>query len=162
MDWAISEEDEARIKQIMKERAGARRKRQEQERDVSGALFSDSQAQELSGTGLSEPRSLMAEVELERATNAEERYKADSLSSAGPTKTSEFTAVGSYKDWGPLQSKGPEGGVYRFLDSTSTPGSWVDRISDSPDLNGNENDVCQCLVDVQTPEEQTRSWLLLQ
>ena len=147
----ISEEDEARIKQIMKERAGARRKRQEQERDVSGALFSDSQAQELSGTGL-KTKVIDGEVELEWATNAEKDTKGF-LVKRRPTKTSEFTVVGSYKDWGPLQSKGPEGGVYRFLDSSSTPGSWVYRISEV-DLSGNENDVCQCLVDVQTPEEQ--------
>jgi hypothetical protein len=147
----ISEDDETRIKQIMKERASARRKRQEQERDVSGSLFSDSQAQELSGTGL-KTKVIDGEVELEWATNAEKDTKGF-LVKRRPTKTSEFTVVGSYKDWGPLQSKGQDGGVYRFLDSGASPGSWVYRISEV-DLNGNENDVCQCLVDVQTPEEQ--------
>ena len=48
----ISEEDEKKIYQTMKERAQARRSRQEQEKQVSGNLYLDSQAQELSGTGL--------------------------------------------------------------------------------------------------------------
>lgn len=147
----ISEEDENRIKQMMKERASARRKRQEQEKDVSGALFSDSQAQELSGTGL-KTKVIDGAVELEWATNSEKDTKGF-LVKRRPTKTSEFQIVGSYKDWGPLQSKGPEGGVYRFLDTSAAPGSWVYRISEV-DLDGKENDVCQCLVDVQTEEEQ--------
>ncbi|KAI2507772.1 hypothetical protein MHU86_6668 [Fragilaria crotonensis] len=147
----ISEEDENRIKQMMKERASARRKRQEQEKDVSGALFSDSQAQELSGTGL-KTKVIDGAVELEWATNSEKDTKGF-LVKRRPTKTSEFQIVGSYKDWGPLQTKGPEGGVYRFLDTSAAPGSWVYRISEV-DLDGKENDVCQCLVDVQTEEEQ--------
>ena len=48
----ISKEDEQKIKQVMAEKAEARRKRQLQERQVSGALLMDSQAQELSGAGL--------------------------------------------------------------------------------------------------------------
>jgi hypothetical protein len=147
----ISEEDEDRIKQLMKERASARRKRQEQERDVSGALFSDSQAQELSGTGL-KTKIIDGEVELEWATNSEKDTKGF-LVKRRPAKTSTFTVIATYMDWGPLQSKGVEGGVYRFLDTTCAPGSWVYRISEV-DNSGKENDVCQCLVDVQTPEEQ--------
>ena len=147
----ISEEDENRIKQMMKERASARRKRQEQEKDVSGALFSDSQAQELSGTGL-KTKVMDGSVELEWATNAEKDTQGF-LVKRRPTKTSEYTIIGSYKDWGPLQTKGADGGVYRFLDTTCSPGSWVYRISEV-DLSGKENDVCQCLVDVQTEEEQ--------
>jgi hypothetical protein len=48
----ISEEDEKAIYQTMKEKALARRRRQEEQRNVSGNLYLDSQAQELSGTGL--------------------------------------------------------------------------------------------------------------
>ena len=43
--------------------------------------------------------------------------------------------------------------MYRYLDTTSTPGGWVYRISEC-DNNGNEADLCQCLIEVQTEEEQ--------
>ena len=49
----ISEAEETSIRNLMREKTEARRKRQLQEQDVSGNLFRDSQAQELSGTGLS-------------------------------------------------------------------------------------------------------------
>ena len=147
----ISEEDESRIKQIMKERAAARRKRQEQEKTVSGNLFLDSQAQELSGTGL-KTKVIDGAVELEWATNSEKDTKGF-LVKRRPTQTSDYKVVASYADWGPLASKGPEGGVYRYLDTTASPGGWVYRISEV-DSEGKENDVCQCLVDVQTEEEQ--------
>ena len=48
----ISATDEAKIRQIVKEKAEARRKRKLQEQEVQGTLFLDSQAQELSGLGL--------------------------------------------------------------------------------------------------------------
>ena len=93
-------------------------------------------------------------MELEWATSNAESDTQGFLVKRRPTKTSEYTVVGSYKDWGPLQTKGPDGGVYRFLDTTTSPGSWVYRISEV-DLDGKENDVsCQCLVHVQTEEEQ--------
>mmetsp|Transcript_23532 Transcript_23532/g.67800 ORF Transcript_23532/g.67800 Transcript_23532/m.67800 type:complete len:312 (+) Transcript_23532:61-996(+) len=147
----ISEEDEEGIRQLMKEKTEARRKRQEEEKSVSGNLYLDSQAQELSGTGLNY-KVIGGEVELEWATKSESGTKGF-IVKRRPAKTEEFSVIASYADWGPLQSKGADGGVYRYLDDTASPGGWVYRISEC-DNAGSEADLCQCLVDVQTEDEQ--------
>lgn len=147
----VSAADEQKIQQVMKEKAAARRARQEQEKSVSGNLYLDSQAQELSGTGLI-AKAIDGEVELEWATRTERDTKGF-IVKRRPAKTEDFEVIASYENWGPLASKGVEGGVYRYLDTTSTPGGWVYRISEC-DNNGNEADLCQCLIEVQTEEEQ--------
>mmetsp|Transcript_94281 Transcript_94281/g.264036 ORF Transcript_94281/g.264036 Transcript_94281/m.264036 type:complete len:271 (+) Transcript_94281:131-943(+) len=147
----ISAEDENKIRQVMKEKAEARRKRQEQEKQVSGALLMDSQAQELSGGGL-RSKIINGDVELEWATSSEANTKGF-LVKRRPARTEEFEVIASYEDWGPLASKGPEGGAYRYLDTTVTPGGWVYRVTEC-EKSGMENDICQTLVDVQTEEEQ--------
>ena len=147
----ISAEDEAKIQQIMKEKAAARRKRQEQEKSVSGNLYFDSQAQELSGTGLT-AKVIDGEVELEWATKSETNTKGFIVKKR-PAKTDVFQTVASYENWGPLASKGTDGGIYRYLDTSATPGGWVYRITEC-DKNGKQADLCQCLVEVQTEEEQ--------
>lgn len=147
----ISEEDEGKIRQVMKEKAEARRKREIQEKSVSGNLYLDSQAQELSGTGLNW-KAIDGQVELEWATKTETNTKGFIIKRR-PAKTEEFDTIASFENWGPLMSKGADGGVYRYLDTTSTPGGWVYRISES-DNSGNESDLCQCLVEVQTEDEQ--------
>jgi hypothetical protein len=147
----ISAEDEAKIQQIMKEKAAARRKRQEQEKSVSGNLYFDSQAQELSGTGLT-AKVIDGEVELEWATRSETNTKGFIVKKR-PAKTEDFEVVASYENWGPLCSKGKDGGIYRYLDTTATPGGWVYRITEC-DNSGKQADLCQCLVEVQTEEEQ--------
>lgn len=147
----ISAEDESKIRQIMKEKAEARRLREEQEREVSGNLYFDSQAQELSGTGL-KGKIIDGEVELEWATRTEKDTRGF-IVKRRPAKTSEFSPLASYEEWGPLQSKGEEGGIYRYLDDTVSPGGWVYRISEVDNM-GSESDLCQCLVEVQTEEEQ--------
>jgi hypothetical protein len=147
----MSEQDENKIRQIMKEKAVAKRNREEQERSVSGSLYLDSQAQELSGTGLNWKR-VSDGVELEWATNAEKDCKGF-IVKRRPVKTTEFSAIASYADWGPLVSKGADGGIYRFLDTTVSPGGYFYRITEVG-TSGTENDVCQCLVEVQTEDEQ--------
>lgn len=147
----VSAEDEEKIRSVMKEKAEARRKRQLQEKSVSGNLYYDSQAQELSGTGLN-AKVIDGEVELEWATKTEKNTKGY-IVKRRPAKTEEFSTIASYEDWGPLVSKGAEGGVYRFLDTTSTPGGWVYRVTEC-DNNGSEADLCQCLIEVQTEQEQ--------
>lgn len=147
----ISAEDEEKIRQVMKERTEARRKRREQEKSVSGNLYYDSQAQELSGAGLTN-KVIDGEVELEWGTKSESNTKGFIVKRRA-AKTEEFQVIASYADWGPLTSKGPDGGIYRYLDTTVTPGGWVYRITEC-DNNGNEADLCQCLVEVQTEEEQ--------
>lgn len=147
----MTAEDEKKIQQVMKEKAEARRKRQEQEKSVTGNLYLDSQAQELSGTGLT-TKIIDGEVELEWATKTELNTKGFIVKRRA-AKTEEFTVIASYENWGPLMSKGRDGGVYRYLDTSSTPGGWVYRVAEC-DNNGNEADLCQCLVEVQTEEEQ--------
>jgi predicted Fe-S protein YdhL (DUF1289 family) len=147
----MSEDEEKKVYQLMKEKAEARRRRKEQERSVSGNLYLDSQAQELSGTGLNS-KIRDGEVELEWATGQETNTKGF-IVKRRPAKTDDFQVIASYQDWGPLASKGPEGGVYRYLDTTVEPGGWVYRITEC-DQQGAENDVCQCLVEVQTEGEQ--------
>lgn len=147
----ISEEDETKIRKIMKEKAVARRLRKEQEKSVSGNLYFDSQAQELSGTGLN-AKILDEDVELEWATKSE-TDTAGFIIKRRAAKTEDFSTIASFENWGPLVSKGKDGGVYRYLDTEVPPGGWVYRISEC-DNAGNENDLCQCLVEVQTKEEQ--------
>mmetsp|Transcript_26193 Transcript_26193/g.53659 ORF Transcript_26193/g.53659 Transcript_26193/m.53659 type:complete len:279 (-) Transcript_26193:408-1244(-) len=147
----ISAEDEDKIRQLMKEKAEARRRRQEQEKSVSGNLYYDSQAQELSGTGLNY-KIIGGEVELEWATKSERDTKGF-IVKRRPAKTEEFDTIASFEEWGPLQSKGVDGGIYRYLDSTVSPGGWVYRVSECDNF-GTESDLCQCLVEVQTEDEQ--------
>lgn len=123
----ISEEDEARIRSVMRDRAEARRKREEEERSVSGNLYFDSQAQELSGTGLNY-KVIDGDVELEWATREEKDTKGF-IVKRRPAKTSEFETIASYEQWGPLVSKGAEGGIYRYLDSTSEPGCFWEMVT---------------------------------
>merc|ERR1719296_37406 len=70
----ISEDEETKIRTLMRDRTEARRKRQMEAQDVSGNLFRDSQAQELSGTGLSY-KIIDGEVELTWATKTERDTK---------------------------------------------------------------------------------------
>jgi hypothetical protein len=147
----ISEEDEKKIYQTMKEKAMARRKRQEEQQNVSGNLYLDSQAQELSGTGLNS-KVMGMDVELEWATSSETNTKGF-LVKRRPAKTNDFQTIASFENWGPLVSKGTEGGVYRYLDANVGPGGWVYRITEC-DGNNKESDICQCLVEVQTEEEE--------
>jgi hypothetical protein len=147
----MSEEDENQIRQIMKEKAVSKRKQREQEKSVSGNLYLDSQAQELSGTGLNWKR-VSDGIDLEWATNAEKDCKGF-IVKRRPVKTTEFFPIASYADWGPLLSKGADGGIYRFLDTTVSPGGYVYRITEVA-TNGMESDVCQCLIEVQSEDEQ--------
>lgn len=147
----ITEEKENEIRSLMRDKTEARRKRQLQEQDVSGNLFRDSQAQELSGTGLSY-KILNGDVELTWATKTETDTKGFIVKRRA-AKTNDYSVIASYNDFGPLVSKGKEGGVYRYLDTTAEPGGWVYRISEA-DSFGNEADVCQCLVEVETEAEQ--------
>lgn len=147
----VSEDDAVKVRQLMKEKASARRKREIEEQNVSGNLYLDSQAQELSGTGLNF-KFIDGAVELEWATKSEKNTQGFNVRRR-PAKTDDFSVVASFEDWGPLVSKGADGGVYRYLDKSVTPGGWVYRISEV-DSNGGENDLCQCLVEVQTEDEQ--------
>jgi len=148
----ITPESEVEIKQMMKQKAEARRKRKDQEAGVSGALLMDSQAQELSGGGLNIKVVSDNEVELTWATSSETSTKGFAIKRR-KAKTEEFETIASYENWGPLASKGIDGGKYSYLDSSIAPGGWVYRVTEC-ETNGSENDICQALVDVETADEQ--------
>jgi hypothetical protein len=141
----ISEEDEKKIRQIMAEKAAARRKRQEQEQSVSGALLMDSQAQELSGVGLSY-KIVGEDVQLEWATSRESNTKSF-LVKRRAAKTETFQVLAE------LPSKGKDGGYYKFFDDKAGLGGWVYRVTEVEN-SGRESDISQCLVEVQSKEEQ--------
>lgn len=147
----ISAEDEKKIRQQVEDKQAARRRRQEQERQVSGALLMDSQAQELSGGGL-RSKVIGQDVELTWATSREANTKGFVLKRR-QAKTDEFQVLASYEDWNSLASKGPSGGVYSFLDDNAGLGGWVYRVTEV-EKNGRESDISQCLVEVQSKEEQ--------
>jgi len=148
----ITPEAESEIKTIMKQKAEARRKRKDQEAGVSGALLMDSQAQELSGGGLAFKVVSDNEVELTWATSRETSTKGFAIKRR-QARTEDFETIVSYENWGPLASKGVDGGQYSYLDDTVAPGGWVYRITEC-ETNGTENDICQALVDVETADEQ--------
>lgn len=152
--WMDGKVQDEKIRQIAKEKASARRSRAKQEKEMSGNLFTDSQAQELSGTGLNY-KVIDGQVELEWATKSETNTKGFVVKRRA-AKTNDFSILASYKEWGPLASQGTDGGVYRYLDQSATPGGWVYRISEC-DNSGSEADLCQCLVDVQTEAEQKQA-----
>eukprot|EP00520_Triparma_pacifica_P004474 CAMPEP_0118665278 /NCGR_PEP_ID=MMETSP0785-20121206/18529_1 /TAXON_ID=91992 /ORGANISM="Bolidomonas pacifica, Strain CCMP 1866" /LENGTH=261 /DNA_ID=CAMNT_0006559377 /DNA_START=66 /DNA_END=848 /DNA_ORIENTATION=+ len=148
----ISAEDEKKIKQLVKEKAEARRKRALQEQEVRGNLLEDSQAQELSGGGLRAKAISEDSVELEWTTTTEgntEGYVVRRRKARGD----DWEIITDYNRWGPLVSKGPEGGTYRYVDNTADVGGWVYRISEV-EKDGNESDLCQCLVEVQSQGEK--------
>lgn len=155
----ISEEDENRIRATVREKAAQRRARKQQEQAVQGSLLKDSQGQELSGVGL---RSRIVDddsVELEWATSSEASTRGF-LVKRRQAKTNDFITIASYENYGPLQSKGVDGGVYRFLDEEVGPGDWVYRVTEC-ETNGNENDLSQCLVEIKTKEEQQGALITL-
>jgi hypothetical protein len=149
----ISADDEKKIKQVMKERTQARRLRQEQERTVSGNLLVDSQAQELSGGGL-RTKVIGTDVSISWATNKEGNTKGFIIKRR-PAKTDDeaFQVLVSFQDWGPLATKGTQGGEYSYLDTTTSPGGYVYRVTEEEN-SGKQNDICQALVEVQTEDEQ--------
>jgi hypothetical protein len=148
----VSEKDEANMRQIMKEKAAARKKREQQEKEVSGSLLMDSQAQELSGTGIRGKIIDGNSVELEWAT-ASEKFTEGFILKRRAAKTNDFQVIASYEDYAPLASKGDAGGVYRYLDENVPAGGWVYRVTEC-ESNGVQSDLSQCLVEIETEEEQ--------
>jgi len=148
----ISREDEEAIRKQVAARTAARRKRQMEDQTVAGALLQDSQAQELSGVGLNYKIVDNESVELEWATSSEIDTNGFILKRRNQGQA-DFVTLASYQNYGPLASKGPDGGVYRFFDENVGVGGWVYRVTESQS-SGEENDISQCLVEIQSKEEQ--------
>jgi len=85
----INAEDEAKIRQLVKEKAEARRKRALQEQEVRGNLLEDSQAQELSGGGLRAKAIGEDSVELEWSTTGEANTEGEGAGGMGRLERSD-------------------------------------------------------------------------
>jgi len=147
----IDKAQEKEIRQLSKEKAAVRAKQRKQELNLSGTLYFDSQAQELGGAGLNS-KIIDGDVELEWVTKKETNTKGYILKRRA-AKTENFEVIADYNTWGPMMSKGPAGGVYRYLDTTASPGGYIYRVTEV-DNGGAESDLSQCLVEIQTDEEQ--------
>ncbi|GKY91838.1 hypothetical protein MPSEU_000155400 [Mayamaea pseudoterrestris] len=155
----LSEEDEKRIRATVREKTAQRKLRREQEQTVQGSLLRDSQGQELSGVGLRSRVIDDESVELEWATSSEASTRGFIVKRRA-AKTEDFQVLASYESYGPLQSQGVEGGVYRYLDEGVGAGGWVYRVTEC-ESNGAENDLSQCLVNIETKEEQQGALITL-
>merc|ERR1712238_81185 len=147
----VGEKEKKKLIQIAKEKEAMREKQKAKELSLSGNLYYDSQSQELGGAGLNS-KIIDGDVELEWVTR-KETNTAGYVLRRRAAKTEDFEIIADYKSWGPLASKGPEGGVYRYLDKTTNPGGYIYRVTEV-DNNGSESDLSQCLVEIQTDEEQ--------
>lgn len=147
----VSEKEQTKLRQIAKEKDTVREKQKAKELTLSGNLYYDSQSQELGGAGLNS-KVVDGEVELEWITR-KETNTAGYILKRRAAKTENFETIADYRSWSPLVSKGPDGGVYRYLDTTTSIGGYIYRITEV-DNNGSESDLSQCLVEIQTPEEE--------
>lgn len=147
----FGDEEEQKLRSILKEKAVARRKQR--------SSIRDSTVQELSGSGLRGTVVDGDSVELEWSTSSETNTNGY-IVKRRPAKTEDFAVLASYQNYGPLASKGVDGGVYRFLDDSVGPGGWVYRVSEV-EKNGSENDLSQCLVEIQTAEEKAGQLIAL-
>eukprot|EP00640_Fibrocapsa_japonica_P002329 CAMPEP_0113934476 /NCGR_PEP_ID=MMETSP1339-20121228/1802_1 /TAXON_ID=94617 /ORGANISM="Fibrocapsa japonica" /LENGTH=277 /DNA_ID=CAMNT_0000936295 /DNA_START=69 /DNA_END=902 /DNA_ORIENTATION=- /assembly_acc=CAM_ASM_000762 len=119
----------------------------QRKKSVRGALAIDPQAGELSGLGL-KTKLMGDEVQLSWSTS-DETNNVGFIVQRRRGGQEEFDVIASYEDWAPLNTKGPKGGDYSFVDDSGLEtGSWVYRISDC-DTAGNKNDICQALVEIE-------------
>lgn len=128
--------------------------------DAKGRLANDPQAGELAGVGLN-GRLLGDEVDLRWETGTEENNKGFKVTRrAGKSDTWEFVA--DYQTApSELQTKGPEGGAYAFIDATNPPpGTWIYRVSDVS-KDGTINDLAQCMVEVESSNARSTQTIAL-
>ncbi|GAB0496274.1 hypothetical protein MMPV_007586 [Pyropia vietnamensis] len=128
--------------------------------DAKGRLANDPQAGELAGVGLN-GRLLGDEVDLRWETGTEENNQGFRVTRrAGKSDNWEFVA--DYQTApSELQSKGPEGGAYAFIDATNPPpGTWIYRVSDVS-KDGTINDLAQCMVEVESSNARTTQTIAL-
>jgi len=146
--WMMDSVDPEAAKRSIEER---RARKAAEKKAVQGALAVDPQAMELSGVGL-KYKMIGDEVELSWGTG-DETGNVGFIVTKRAGGSDDWQVVASYKDWAPLNSKGPEGGQYTFMDPDSQRGPWVYRVSDVNEA-GVTSDLCQTLVEVQDEGEQ--------
>lgn len=72
----------------------------------------------------------------------------------------EFEEVASFKTFPPLNSKGPEGGFYSYVDQGLEPGQYLYRVTDQ-DKKNKRTLLCQSGVEVQSSGEKLRNTAVL-
>jgi len=128
--------------------------------DAKGRLANDPQAGELAGVGL-KGRILGDEVDLRWDTGTEvNNLGFRVMRRAGKSDKWEFVA--DYQTApSELQSKGPDGGSYTFIDSSNPPpGTWIYRVSDVS-KEKKVNDLAQCMVDVEDSNDRSTQKIAL-
>lgn len=91
------------------------------------------------------------QVDLAWVTNEEENNQGFIVEKR-PSYGGDFVEVASFREVGALASKGASGGKYRYLDPSTSRGSWIYRVKDC-DSSNTENVLAQCFVEVQTENE---------
>eukprot|EP01036_Dinobryon_divergens_P031564 gene31564-40989_t len=64
-----------------------------------------------------------------------------------PSYGGDFQEIATFNEVTQLQSKGPSGGRYRFVDASTSAGSWIYRVKDC-DQSSEQNVLCQCFVEL--------------
>jgi len=119
----------------------------------------DPQAAELGGGGLRSKVISEDEVEL-RWSTGNEAGNVGFLVQRRAGGSNAFEVIASYESVGALKSKGPQGGVYSYLDDTvPSVGTWVYRVLDC-DTKGMKQAICQKLVEVDSQSEQAATLVI--
>ena len=73
---------------------------------------------------------------------------------------SDFEELASFKNYPPLNSKGPEGGFYTFIDEGVEPGQYIYRVTDQ-DKRNKRVLLCQAGVEVQSKADKFKNTALI-
>jgi len=151
--------DPEEVARVERERAKRLAKGAESAQNI-GAMVSDPQAAEVgAGGGLKSKVLSEEEVELRWAT-ADEGDNKGFVIQRRKGGSSNFEPLASFETFAPLRSKGPDGGSYVYLDDTVPDvGTWVYRVLDC-DASGNQQSVCQKLVEIESSKEQTQTLIV--
>mmetsp|Transcript_21892 Transcript_21892/g.34404 ORF Transcript_21892/g.34404 Transcript_21892/m.34404 type:complete len:259 (+) Transcript_21892:50-826(+) len=146
--WMMDSVDAEKAKQAQENR---RARKAAEKKAAQGALLVDPQAMELSGVGL-KTKMVGDECEISWGTGDETGNKGFIITKRRGG-SDDWQVVASYTDWAPLNSKGPAGGQYTYMDSDTEQGTWIYRVSDV-NTQGQTSDLCQALVEVQDQGQQ--------
>lgn len=73
---------------------------------------------------------------------------------------SDFEELASFKNYPPLNSKGPEGGFYSFIDEGVEPGQYIYRVTDE-DKRKKRVLLCQAGVEVLSKADKLKNTVLI-
>jgi len=111
----------------------------------------DQREQELSGAGLKAKR-MDDEVALSWFTSTEDDNIGFEIQRR-PGGAEDWSAVANFEEFGALRSQGNNGGMYSFVDSSVTPGTWIYRVMDCSQ-DGEKSLLSQCMVEIPTERDE--------